>query len=197
MQLIGLTGGIGCGKSFLSRHLKTLGIPVVDTDQIARDLLDSGQPALKGIHERFGDAVFLPDGSLDRPALSNIVFNDRDELKWLEGFLHPLIRESWESTVMEWRQQGKDLGVVVIPLLFETSIQDRFDRVVCMACSANTQQGRLEERGWDTSHIEQRLSAQWSLDKKMTSSDHVIWTDTTASGSFLQWDIVQKRILSV
>ena len=168
----------------------------MDTDQIARELLEPGQPALKGIHERFGDAVFLSDGALDRQGLSNIVFKNKDELKWLEGFLHPRIRKSWEASVMEWRQQGKDLGVVVIPLLFETSIQDRFDCVICMACSSVTQQRRLEDRGWDTSHIQQRLSAQWSLDEKVASSDFVIWTDTTASGSFSQWDLVRKRILS-
>ena len=152
------------------------------------------KPRMAKMKEKFGDAVFLPDGSLNRARLSKIVFEDKNELKWLEGFLHPRIRESWESTVSEWQNLELSIGVVVIPLLFETGIQDRFDSVICMACSSSTQRARLQLRGWDSTHIDQRLSAQWSLGEKMTASNFVIWSDTTASGSFLQWDLVLKRI---
>ena len=195
MKLIGLTGGIGCGKSFLSSHLVEIGVPVIDTDDLARRLLLPGQPALDLVRERFGDDVFSDDGTLDRVCLSKIVFQDAEALKRLEEILHPRIRETWEGEVSRWVQNDVSVGVVVIPLLFETGSQNRFDVTVSVACSAMTQRNRLLKRGWGDDHIQKRLAAQWSLLSKVNASNYIIWTDTNFATTILQWDIIRKRIL--
>lgn len=194
MKLVGLTGGIGCGKSFLCGHLRGVGMPVIDTDDLARQLLLPGQPALELVRQQFGDEICSADGTLDRIRLSQIVFQDPDALKRLEQVLHPRIRESWEETVHLWNQQGISIGVIVIPLLFETGAQDRFDATISMACSLATQRRRLRERGWGEDHIHQRLSAQWSLASKVAASDYIIWTDTNFAATILQWEIIRQRI---
>lgn len=194
MKLIGLTGGIGCGKSFLKKHLQEIGISIVDTDDVARSLLLPGEPAFNLVCDKFGDEICSADGTLDRQRLSHIVFHDPDSLKALEQILHPRIRESWEETVHLWNQQGISMGVVVIPLLFETGAQNRFDATISMACSLASQRRRLRERGWGEDHIHQRLSAQWSVASKVAASDYIIWTDTHFASTILQWDIIRKRI---
>ena len=195
MKLVGLTGGIGCGKSYLTRHLQSTGVPVIDTDDISRLLLEPGQVALELVKQTFGDDICCSDGSLNRQLLSQIVFNDRSSLKRLENILHPRIREAWESTVSKWEEKGFPLGVVVIPLLFESGIQNRFDSIVALACSAHTQRLRLRSRGWDEAHISKRISSQWTIHDKVHASDFIVWTDTEYSVTDLQWDLIKNRIL--
>lgn len=195
MKLVGLTGGIGCGKSYLCRHLDHIGVRVIDTDDISRQLLLPGQPTLELVKQAFGDDICVDDGSLDRQKLSHIVFSDQNSLKLLERILHPRIREVWESITDQWAQQGSNLGVVVIPLLFETGAQNRFDAIISLACSSDTQKDRLRSRGWDEVHIQKRISAQWSLREKVEASDYMIWTDTKYSITILQWELIQTRLL--
>lgn len=177
MKLFGLTGGIGTGKSTAAEFLARRGLPVVDTDTIARKLTEPNQPALAEIASAFGPGMLDSDGRLKRGALAEVVFSSPEKLKQLEGILHPRIRERWLALAEEWRRQGKEAGVVVIPLLFETNAQSHFEAVICTACSGATQFERLRKRGWSESQIHQRLSAQWPLEKKMAASNYVIWTE--------------------
>lgn len=177
MKLIGLTGGIGTGKSTATRLLGELGVPAVDTDQIARDIVEPGQPALEEIARAFGPELLDAEGRLRRAALADIVFAAPEKRRQLEDILHPRIRECWTTQANHWRREGRAVGVVVIPLLFETGAQSEFDALLCTACSAPTQQERLLARGWSAAQIQQRLAAQWPLEKKMAASRFVIWTE--------------------
>jgi dephospho-CoA kinase len=177
MILIGLTGGIGMGKSTTATFLERLGVPVIDTDLIARQVVEPGQPALEEIRRAYGDSVIGPDGRLCREELARIVFADDEKRRQLEAVLHPRIRQRWLEQAAGWRAEQQVMGVVVIPLLFETGAENEFGAIVCTACSAASQRRRLEARGWSAAQTEQRVAAQWPVQKKMERSRFVIWTE--------------------
>jgi dephospho-CoA kinase len=175
--VIGLTGGVGMGKSTAASSLARRGLPVIDTDELARELVEPGQPALNEIRAAFGPEVIDSAGRLSRRELARIVFTGPEKRARLEAILHPRIRQRWLGQVDNWRAQGCPVGVVVIPLLFETNAAKHFTHTICMACSAATQRARLAERGWSSDAIDQRIASQWPLHKKISASDFVIWTE--------------------
>ena len=177
MKVWGLTGGAGMGKSTAAQFLRERSLPVVDTDELAHQLVLPGQPALLEIQTAFGKSVIAPDGQLRRDELAQIVFTDPAARKKLEAILHPRIRERWLAQIEAWRGESCPLAVVVIPLLFETQAESNFDKIVCVACSATAQRERLLARGWTPEQIRQRLAAQWPVEQKIARSDFVIWTD--------------------
>lgn len=177
MKTIGLTGGVGMGKSACAQLLQWRGAVVVDTDELARRIVEPGQTALVEVRETFGPDIVGPDGRLQREKLAQIVFTDLAARKKLEDILHPRIREMWHAQVETWRNEGKPLAVVVIPLLFETNAEGGFNKVMCAACSAASQRERLLARGWTPEQIEQRIAAQMPIEEKMARSHHVIWTE--------------------
>jgi dephospho-CoA kinase len=177
MKICGLTGGIGMGKSTAAGFLRARGARVVDTDELARRLVEPGQPALAEIKTEFGGGIISSAGGLKRGELARIVFADSAARKKLEGILHPRIREQWLAQVESWRGENRPLAVVVIPLLFETRAESHFDRIICVACSAASRQKRLLERGWTLGQIKQRIVAQMSVDQKIARADFVVWTD--------------------
>lgn len=177
MKLFGLTGGIGAGKSAAAEILRSRGVMVLDTDTIARQLVEPGQPALQEIAARFGNGVLTPSGYLDRSALAKLVFGDEAARKDLEAILHPRIRAVWQAEVEKWRQEDCPAGVVVIPLLFETGAESSFDAVICLGCSVATQRERLSQRGWSEAEMDQRLSSQLPLEKKMNRANYVVWNE--------------------
>jgi dephospho-CoA kinase len=179
MKLFGITGGIAMGKSTAGRLLRQQGVAVIDTDDLARQVVEPGQPALTEIRERFGPAVFLHDGRLDRQELARQVFALPSARADLEGILHPRIRALWIAEADAWRGDGRACGAVIIPLLFETGAEAQLDATVCVACAAAAQARRLRERGWDAGECRQRLEAQWPVERKIARSDYVVWTDTT------------------
>jgi dephospho-CoA kinase len=177
LKLIGLTGGVGMGKSACAQLLQWRGAAVVDTDELARQVVAPGQPAWAEVRAAFGPDIVAAEGELDREKLAQIVFADPAARAKLEAILHPRIRELWHAQVDTWRAQGKPLGVVVIPLLFETGAEKEFDTVICVACSAGTQRERLLARGWTPEQIAQRVAAQMPIEEKMARAHHVIWTE--------------------
>ncbi len=193
MKLYGITGGIGMGKSTAARLLVERGVAVVDTDILARQLVEPGQPALAEIKNLFGPEIISADGQLRRDELARKVFSDPASLQQLENILHPRIRESWENEVTKWRAKGRACGAVIIPLLFETKAETEFDAVICIACSSDQQRQRLRERGWSDEQINQRLASQWPIEKKIAQSNFVIWTNTTIEVHAAQLD----RILNL
>jgi dephospho-CoA kinase len=177
MKLIGLTGGIGAGKSTATEFLRRRGVPVADTDLIAHQLVEPGQPALGEVVRVFGGGIVDELGRLKRRELGRLVFTNPAARKQLEAILHPRIRETWLAMANDWLRQGAEIGVVVIPLLFETGAASLFVSRVCVACSVETQRVRLRARGWEDAHIDGRLAAQWPMWKKMDASDFVVWTE--------------------
>ena len=177
MKVFGLTGGIGMGKAMAARFLRERGAQVVDTDELARQLVEPGQPALVEIQAVFDKSVVAPDGQLRRDTLAQIVFADPAARQKLEAILHPRIRECWLAQVETWCEEKHALAVVVIPLLFETKAESHFDKIVCIACSVANQRKRLLERGWTPDQIQQRIAAQWPIEQKIARADFVIWTD--------------------
>ena len=185
------------GKSTAGQLLLQRGVPVADTDTLARQLTEPGQPPLEKIVRRFGSTVLSADGRLDRAALARLVFADAGARADLEAILHPPIRAAWEAEVEGWRASGKKRAAVLVPLLFETKAEACFDSVICVACSEASQWRRLRLRGWSPSQIRQRLAAQWPVDKKIARSNFVVWTDTTLEAHAAQLErVVFQRPLT-
>jgi dephospho-CoA kinase len=196
MIRIGLTGGIGMGKSTAAALLAEQGIRVVDTDQIARDVVMPGQPALAEIRGAFGPGVFAADGALNREAMAAVVFADAEKRRQLEAILHPKIRERWMDCLAEWKDAGATAGVVVIPLLFETGAEKELDRVLCVACSEGSQRERLKARGWSEEQCRQRIAAQWPAQRKMDLSHGVAWTEPSREVHAEQLRLLLRRWLA-
>ena len=176
-RVLGLTGGVGMGKSTAARLLKKVGLPVVDSDDLAREAVHPGTEGLAEIADEFGEGFLKADGSLDRDKMASKVFQDEAARKRLEAIIHPRVRIVWEKQIDQWREQKRPVGVVVIPLLFEVDLQDSFDAVLCVACTANTQRARLRERNWNDAQITARIAAQMDIAQKMDLADHVLWNE--------------------
>lgn len=194
LRLLGLTGGVGMGKSTAARFFREQGAQIVDTDEMARELVQPGQPALAEIKSEFGAGIVTPEGELRRAELAEIVFADPDARKRLEKILHPKIRERWRAQVETWRAENRPLAVVVIPLLFETRAEAQFDKIICVACSAPTQRERLRARGWSDEQIARRNAAQLSVDEKIARSDYVVWTDGALDAHARQIDLIAAKL---
>ena len=190
-----MTGGVGMGKSKAAQLLRSRGVPVVDTDEVARELVEPGQPALAEIERLFGPQFIGSDGGLRRPALAKLVFSDAAARKQLEDVLHPRIRQVWRAQLAVWKTQSQSIVVVVIPLLFETNAQIELDATVCVACSQPTQQRRLLVRGWSKEQIQQRIQAQWPLEQKIARADFVVWTEAGLDVHTAQLDRILSQVM--
>lgn len=177
MKLVGLTGGIGSGKSTVGRLLAAHGAHVCDVDQLARDVLAPGKPAVERVRQAFGDEVFAADGSLDRAKLASIVFRDQAALRLLESITHPLISgmlEDWVSSTAASVSSGT-LVVVDHPLLIETQHLGRFDAVVVVTCDDTVRRHRLTAfRGLHPDDVNARIAAQISDAERVAHATHVI-----------------------
>lgn len=173
---VGLTGGIGCGKSTVVRFFAEAGWNVLESDKIVAELLSGDQEVIAALRERWGDSVFLDKGGVDRRAIANIVFQDEKELSWLEGLLHPRARVVWQESV---QSQPEANWLVEIPLLFEKRLETAFDLTVCVASSPDVVKIRMTARGYTGEEVERRRRRQMQLDEKIRLADHVI----TNSGS--------------
>ena len=194
MKVLGLTGGIGMGKSTSARLLRAREVPVVDTDDLARQVVAPGQAALAEVLAAFGPKMAGPDGRLRRDELARCVFADPAARRRLEAILHPPIRALWRAQVETWRAEGRPLAVVVIPLLFETKAETELDLTICVACSAPTQQQRLQARGWSPEQIEQRLQAQWPVETKAARADYLVWTEADLDVHAAQIERILRRL---
>jgi dephospho-CoA kinase len=194
MKVLGLTGGVGMGKSTCAQLLRARAIPVVDTDDLARTVVEPGQAALAEIRAAFGSQMIDKEGQLNRGELARAVFSDPAARKRLEGILHPRIRELWKAQANDWQAQDQPSGVVVIPLLFETGAESELDATVCLACSEATQRQRLAARGWSSEQIDQRIRAQWPIEQKLAKSDYVIWTEAGLDVHADQLDRILRAI---
>lgn len=164
--VIGLTGGIACGKSTVGRLLAEFGLVRVDSDQIARQVVEPGTPGLREIVERFGSDVISPDGRLDRAALGRFVFADEIARRELEAIVHPRVWAALKAASEQAESQHQET-VLEIPLLFESGRQDHFQTIWVVSVSPQVQRERLAQRDeLNPEEVEQRLASQWPLAEK-------------------------------
>lgn len=178
---VGLTGGIGSGKSLVAKSFMALSVPVICTDTIARELVEPGQPALREIAERFGRAVLLPDGGLDRAAMRQRVFADADARAALERILHPRIRAEVSSRITA--AGAAPYVVVDIPLLAETgsSYRSLLDRILVVDCNAAERRQRVMLRdGVTAEQVDAMMAAQAPDDVRLALADDVILNEGSA-----------------
>lgn len=168
---IGLTGGIGCGKSTVAELFADAGWSTIQSDAVARDILCNDEAVLSALRERWGDAVFTVAGVVDRQGIADRVFSDTEALRWLEALLHPKVRAHWEQQI-DTRPEVNWL--VEIPLLFEKSLETRFDFTVCVSCPPDLVTKRMVSRGYTEAQVERRRERQMSLDAKIDLADFVI-----------------------
>ncbi len=188
MKLLGVTGGIGMGKSTAGGLLEARGIRVVDSDALARQATESGTPGLAEIREAFGVAMLHPDGSLNRARLAEVVFSQTEARERLETILHPRIALAWRAQVQQWAREGQTHAAVLIPLLFERGYEAEFSAVVAVACTKASQRKRLTERGWSEGDIDARNAAQLPVEEKITRARFVVWTEGSIDVHARQWD---------
>lgn len=178
MRLVGLTGGIGSGKSSVSALLASYGAVVLDADLMAREVVANGTPGLAEVSEAFGEDVLRPDGSLDRERLGRRVFSDPAELARLNAIVHPRVGERFAEQLAAAQASGARVVVHDMPLLVENGLQGRYDVVVVVAVSPETQVDRLvRRRGMDEADARARINAQASLEERLRVADHVIDND--------------------
>lgn len=171
-MVIGLTGGIGCGKSAAAACFAEFGFNVVDADQLARQVLESAD-CVSRLRARWGDACVGADGRPDRRWIAAKVFGDAAELAFLEGLTHPEVARLRRAAVSDTKRHH----VVEIPLLFEKNLTEGFATIVCVACSEEVRRARLLKKGLSDEDINRRIHSQMLLSEKVKRSDVVLWND--------------------
>jgi len=174
MAVVGLTGGIGSGKSTVARLFGARGVHWVDADDVAREVVEPGTPALERIAEHFGPKILLPDGGLDRAALRRIVFDAPEERAWLEGLLHPVIRE---ELMRQLRPVNYSLPYVLLvsPLLLETDQHELVEKVVVVDVPVDVQIQRTMARDTnDREQVERIIAAQMPREQRLQKADDVV-----------------------
>ena len=180
MKRVALTGGIATGKSVVRAEFERLGIPTLDADDVAREVVAPGTPALAAILARFGTSVLDERHTLDRRKLGAIVFADEASRRDLERIVHPAVRAAIDSWLAKTEREGHRLAVAVIPLLYETGREHDFEIVITTACAGEEQLRRVMVRDHVSElQARQRIAAQLSTEEKVRRANHAIWTDGT------------------
>ena len=186
-RLIGLTGGIGTGKTTVSNYLiDKHHLPVLDADVFAREAVAKDSPILRKIFERYGNRVKAADNSLDRQALGDIVFNNSSEKKWLESQIHPFVRDRFDR---ELQRISSNTVVMAIPLLFEAKLTDTVTEIWVVTCDRSLQISRLQQRNHLT--IDQataRIDSQLPLAEKIAQADVVLENNGKLQELYIQVD---------
>lgn len=191
MRKIALTGGIATGKTYVAGRLQEAGIPLVDADVLARDVVAPGTPGLSAVRQRFGPDAVRRDGTMDRVRIGQIVFKDKRARQDLEGIIHPAVQKAIDRYFAALPKRTP-FAVADIPLLFETGREGLFDVVVVVACPRAMQVERMIERNrLSPEDAARRLAAQLPIDKKVEKADFVIRTD----GSFAETDAQVTALL--
>jgi dephospho-CoA kinase len=195
---VGLTGGIGSGKSEVSRRLVARGAVLIDADLLAREVVEPGTPGLAAIVEAFGREVLLADGALDREALGRIVFADPEQRKRLNAIVHPLVGAATTAR-FEAALAADPAAIVVhdVPLLVESGLGRAYDAVVVVAARPETQLHRLVAlRGMTEADARARMAAQASLEDRLAVATHVIWNDVALDELDAQVDEVWRALVA-
>jgi dephospho-CoA kinase len=195
-MLLAVTGGIATGKSTVSRILEELGAPLIDFDLLARQVVEPGKPAWKEIVDYFGKEVVQEDGRIDRKRLSEVVFQDVEKRKKLEGITHPRIFEEFDRQVKEIASKDPDAIIQAgIPLLIELDLQPRFDQVLVVYAPQETQIDRLMKRDRISREAAKNiLKAQMPIDEKLRLADFVIHNEGSLEETRKQVEAVWQEL---
>lgn len=180
-RIIGLTGGISTGKTTVSNYLADVyKLPVLDADVYARDAVQPGSPVLEKIAARYGSNILLPDGTLDRPQLAEIIFRNPSERRWLEDIIHPYVRDRFLAAIA----CISDTLVLVVPLLFEAQMTDLVTEIWVVSCDRQQQIDRLMQRNsLSVEQAEARINAQMPISEKCQLADLIL--DNSSSRKML------------
>ena len=195
MLKIGVTGGIGCGKSAVTDYLSGKGIVIADADQAAKVIVEPGQPALKTIVNHFGSQILLDDDTLNRRALRDIIFNDPEQRRWLERLTHPLIIERLRQ---ELAAAQSPYVILVAPLLLEANLKGVVDRVLVIDIDPEQQIARTMARdGVSRTQVENILQAQASRAQRLSIADDIIDNSGSLDALHQQLDALHQRYLAM
>ncbi len=184
--LLGLTGGIACGKSETGRILSKEGFAVLDTDLLAHDMMKAGTPVFERVVEHFGKIILRADGEMDRIKLGNLVFADSAARETLNGLVHPAVIQAAE----QWKTEQHGDAAILVPLLFEAGWTEGWDAIVCVSADEENVFQWLEKRGLSEDEARKRIAAQMPLAEKEAKADFIIRNNETL-------DALQKETLKV
>ena len=183
MKRIALTGGMGTGKSHVRAVFAALGVPTIDADTLARDVVAHGTPGFESVVATFGRGILNADGDLDRRALAAMVFGDTAKRRDLEAILHPAIRGAIDQWFTTLDKTAFPFAIADIPLLYETGLDTEYDAVIVTSCAPQTQVRRIMARdNLDATEVQHRLDAQMPIEEKVKRATYVIDTN----GSLVQ-----------
>ena len=193
--VVGLTGGIGSGKSAATAIFANLGIDIVDADEVARDVVEVGSEGLRQITEHFGETILLEDGNLNRAALREKVFSTDAEKRWLNALLHPLIRSRMQQLISE---STSAYCILSVPLLVENKLAEMCNHVVVVDCPEALQLERaLKRDGSSAQTIKSIMASQASRTERVSAADDVLNNSTTLDALASQVSALHKKLLSL
>ncbi|NOJ23196.1 dephospho-CoA kinase [Vibrio coralliilyticus] len=194
--VVGLTGGIASGKTTVANLFQSqFGIEIVDADVVAREVVEPGSEGLKAIEERWGSDILLHDGTLNRAKLREIIFANEEEKAWVNGLLHPMIREKMQADIAK---VTSPYGLLVIPLMVENNLQSLADRVLVVDVDKQTQMQRTVERdGVPLEQVESILAAQASRTQRLAFADDVIKNNATNQELLPQITELHQKYLEI
>jgi dephospho-CoA kinase len=196
IRKVALTGGIATGKSYVANRLRAAGIPIVDADVLAREVVSPGSPALAAIRKRFGPDAVRRDGTMDRVRVGQIVFKDKRARLDLEAIIHPAVIRAINDFFTTLPKRTP-FAVADIPLVFETGREKEFDAIVVVACPREMQLERMMARNQlSKEDAERRLNAQLPIEQKVKKATHVIKTDGTFEQTNAQVDQLIETLKS-
>ncbi|MCU0569059.1 MAG: dephospho-CoA kinase [Oculatellaceae cyanobacterium Prado106] len=189
-RIIGVTGGLGMGKTTVSEYLQQVHqLPVLDADLYAREAVETGSQVLTDIVDRYGSSILLPDGELDRRRLGDIIFNSPAERLWLEQRIHPFVRDRIQRELRSLDPQTHPTIVLVVPLLFEARMTDLVTEIWVVSSSAEQQQTRLQERDrMSLTQIKARIESQMAIERKAKQADVLIENSASREALYQQVD---------
>lgn len=191
MAVVGLTGGIASGKSTVAQRFAERGVPVVDADAIAREVVEPGEPALEAIRRGFGEAVLLPDGRLDRAAMGALIFSDAAARTRLESIVHPAMMARIAARLVALQRAGTPWVIYEAALIIERGLAPGMAALVAVVSEPETQVSRLMARdGLNEEQARQRLAAQTSNAERLAAADYVIENDGSLDALIRQADAV-------
>ncbi len=196
MLKIGLTGGIGSGKTAVSDTFKNLGAPIIDTDIIAHELIDNDPEVLQQITDTFGRDIFNSDGKLNRKKLAKIIFNDKENKQLLENILHPKIKDCVLSQLQDLvsRHSPPEYAVIVVPLLIEANYKNLFDRILVITADEQKRIERVQQRdNRSVSEIRSIITHQISDKKRLKEAKDIIENNSNIKNMESQVEQLDKK----
>lgn len=202
MLKIGLTGGIGSGKTVVAHMLQERGIPIINADRVAKEMMQNDPAIRNELVQAFGSEIYTPDGNLNRSKMAALIFSDPDARERVNAIVHPRVLQFQENEMQRLEKQGTPIAGVEAALIYEVGSEYQFDVMVVVAAAQTTVVERLSKRDAMTkSEIQNRMAAQMPIEEKMARADYVIENDSTMNelkhqvDLFIEWLKMKREIL--